>query len=66
MVNRKDLEELFADLAKNNKIVRLQAPLKNSLEKFDKEADSTYRAEFNRIIQKGEKLGIVWARVAFS
>lgn len=66
MVNKKDLEELFADLAKNDKIMRLQDPPNNPLERFDKEADSTFRAEFNRIIRKGESLGIDWAHVDFS
>lgn len=39
---------------------------KNPLAKFDEQADSTYKAQFTRILNKGEQLGIDWKDVVFS
>ena len=65
LASRKDLEELFADIQQHDAIQR-PSEWKHTLEKFDQQADSTYQAEFKRILQKGEKLGIDWSQAKFS
>jgi hypothetical protein len=65
LTTRKDLEELFADIQQHDGVQR-QQEWKQSLKKFDEQADSTYQAEFKRILEKGEKLGIDWTQVQFT
>lgn len=65
LLDRKNLEELMLDVQERDGIDR-QEEWKRMLEKFDQQADSTFGAEFKRIIAKGEKLGIDWAEVRFS
>ena len=65
LASRKDLEELFADIQQHDDVQRPDE-WKQTLEKFDQQADSTYRAKFEYILEKGEKLGIEWSKATFT
>jgi len=64
-INGKDFEELLNDIQQHERIER-HGELKDTLNKFNKERDSAFKKEFNRIIEKGEELGIDWIQVSFS
>jgi hypothetical protein len=64
-INKKDLEEILTDGRLHGKIPR-QDDYNIALTKFDEKADSSYKAEFNRIFKKGEQLGIEWKNVVLT
>jgi len=65
LINHRDFEEFVTDIQQHDQIQR-QDDWKYALEKFDEQADSTYQAQFKRLLEKGEGLSIDWAEVTFS
>jgi hypothetical protein len=64
-MNENDFKELVHDIELHDGREK-KGELTEALEKFNKEADSKYKNDFDRILQKGESFGIDWADVKFS
>lgn len=66
VVNKKDLEDIFADFQKNERKTKRLQEWKDPSDMLAKDADSIQSAEFRTIVAIGEKLGIDWTQVTFS
>ena len=61
-----DVEELYNDKGVIRGLgVDNDEKYKKALETYEKSADSNYRAQFNRLLKKGDKLGIDWTQITF-
>ncbi len=61
-----DVEKLYKDKGVIRGLaVDSDEKYNKALETYEKSADSNYRAEFNRLLKKGDKLGIDWTQITF-
>jgi hypothetical protein len=61
-----DIEELYNDKGVIHGLgVNSDEKYMKAMASFEKTADSNYRAEFNRILIKGNEIGIDWTQITF-
>jgi hypothetical protein len=59
---KKDFEEIILDVQHHDRSGKKEEWQK-ALVMFEEQADSAYRAEFNRIIEEGEIIGVDWNQI---
>ncbi len=61
-----DFEALYKDTGLIRGLrVNTDEKYKKAIETYEKNVDSSYKAEFNRLLKKGDKLGVDWTQITF-